>query len=181
MLVAHVDPESEAIKRLDVLLEKLRNALPQRVLPSLSAHLARRAERAILGEQEPDGTPFEALAPSYASWRRRKGYTIGGKVTMLRMGAAYRGRSPNQLFRSLRPGASMNISTLDTKRSGGVVEHVLTYGTSDPVGALMQKDPVPGGPISELSGVPARPFLYMTDSDCDFAVNLVMGMLEEEA
>ena len=27
----------------------------------------------------------------------------------------------------------MNISTLDTKRSGGVTEHALTYGTSDPV------------------------------------------------
>ncbi len=181
MLVAYVDPESEAIKRMDVLLEKLRNALPKRALPSLLTHLTRRSERAILGEREPDGTPFEALAPSYASWRRRKGYTIGGKVTMLRMGAAYRGRAPNQLFRSLRPGASMNISTLDTKHSGSVAEHVLTYGTSDPVGALMQKDPVPGGPISELRGVPARPFLYMTDSDCDYAVNLVMGMLEEEA
>ena len=45
----------------------------------------------------------------------------------------------------------------------------------------MQKDPVPAGPISELNGVPARPFLYMTDNDCDYAVNLVMDMLEEEA
>lgn len=181
MLVVHVDPESEAIKRLDVLLEKLRNALPRRTLPSIRTYLARRAERAILGEQEPDGTPFEALSLSYANWRRRKGYMVGGKVTILRMGAAYRGRGPNQLFRSLRPGASMNISTLDTKRSGGVAEHVLTYGTSDPVGALMQKDPVPGGPVSELHGVPARPFLYMTDSDCDYAVNHVRSMLEEEA
>ena len=108
MLVAHVDPESEAIKRLDVLLEKLRNALPRRTLPSIRTYLARRAERAILGEQEPDGTPFEALSLSYANWRRRKGYMVGGKVPILRMGAATYVAARTNSFRSLRQ-VPMNI------------------------------------------------------------------------
>lgn len=153
MLQARGDKSSQAILGLTEVERAVKDMRAYLYgIGGVSQYLKSLTDASFREQREPDGTPWEALNYRYWKWKwrtqaRRKARGAAVSMDILRL--------YDRLIRSV------GVQKAPDERN------TLIFGPSDPKGAWMQQNPVNRGRTAGPDGVPARPFLYLTDSNCE--------------